>query len=85
MDPGLDPPEVAELLFGAVPLTGGTRPADWSTLWSVVGDRLDDFLSALERKAGADGLARRVRESLERLTAAHGESAQTPTVVRPLW
>jgi GT2 family glycosyltransferase len=68
--PGLDSRESAELLFGAIPLAAHGSAADWATLGPVVNGRLDQFLAALESRAQADGLAVRMRETLDRLTLA---------------
>jgi len=75
-DPELEPAGVAHSIFRAALLPGCHAPNAWAVLWPRVEDRIGEFLDALEGRAGARGLARRARRTLERLI---GES------VRPRW
>jgi peptidoglycan/xylan/chitin deacetylase (PgdA/CDA1 family) len=79
-DPDLDPVQVSTLLFESVLLPGCHSPAEWAGLWPRLQPGIDEFLSALEARSLAEGLARRTRTLLERrILCAAGD--QRPLIV----
>jgi glycosyltransferase involved in cell wall biosynthesis/peptidoglycan/xylan/chitin deacetylase (PgdA/CDA1 family) len=79
-DPHLDPGHVSKELFSSAPLPGCHSLAEWFGLWPRLQDGIDEFLSALERRSGAEGLARRTRTVLERLVLEAAPSRRPMTV-----
>jgi glycosyltransferase involved in cell wall biosynthesis len=67
-DPGLNPEEVAALIFQAVPLPKARGPSAWDGLWPEVSAMVLAFLEGLEETSGAPGLAHRARLVVEGLT-----------------
>ena len=70
--PELGSDQVAYALFEGVPLGAGTVPSDWPSLSPDRVERISDFMSELERIAGATQLARRAQRMLERLVVDAG-------------
>ena len=62
--PGLYADAVAQCIFEAVPLPACQPPSAWEKLWPGLQDRIEEFLVALERRAGASNLTREVMQSL---------------------
>jgi len=78
--PGLDPLDIADGLFRAVPFGRCQTLAAWAELWPSLEQLIDEFLLALEEQSEAPGLARRARTALERLILEHSTAAQPLTV-----
>lgn len=65
--PGLNPHQIAEYLFSAIPLPTCQPLTNWGILWSKVAEPIHQFLVALEAHSASSGLARRVQLLLESL------------------
>jgi peptidoglycan/xylan/chitin deacetylase (PgdA/CDA1 family) len=69
---------VSAKLFNSAPLPGCHSTSEWGWLWPRLQKGIDEFLSALEARSRAPGLARRTRTILER------KILQSVTTPRPL-
>jgi peptidoglycan/xylan/chitin deacetylase (PgdA/CDA1 family) len=65
-DRTLDYRHVAGCILHSALLPGAHRPSDWDGLWPTIEPRLEAFLQELERRSGAEGIARRSRALMER-------------------
>lgn len=78
-DSQLEPVNVAQSIFYAVPFARAKSPREWTGLWTEVNPFVQAFLSALEQHS-APGFARRASRILERLILKQA-SLNAPTVI----
>lgn len=81
-------PAIGQCLFDSVPLPSCQPPTAWNTLWPALQPRLNLFLTELERRATAPGLAADAQLSLRARIAALENASQpalSPTRSRGQW